>query len=257
MIRITKPQNVPRTLLTTGRRKTRKMCEAYTAHPDDYNTGEKKFSFKKDKCYNAPSVKEALKKAQHGKCCYCESKFGHVTFGDVEHFRPKNGYQQREEELVYPGYYWLAYEWRNLLASCQICNQKFKKNLFPLRDESRRARSHNDDIIFEEPLLINPAEQDPAEYIAFRKEIVYAIGGNPTGTTTIDILQLNREPLAEKRRECLKNIRLIQKSLQKLDPTIPGNREFIQEAQNFLNEAVCDYTEYAGMIRSYFNTNNQ
>src|SRR5207248_2896103 len=82
-----------------------------------------------------------------------ESFFAHTGYGDVEHFRPKGGYKQREtDELKRPGYYWLAYAWDNLFCSCQLCNQRFKRNLFPLRDGRRRARSHTHKLDKEQPL---------------------------------------------------------------------------------------------------------
>ena len=59
-----------------------------------------------------------------------------------------------------PGYFWLAYVWENLFFACQLCNQTFKQNLFPLANPTkRRARSHMDDLSAEEPLLIHPADR--------------------------------------------------------------------------------------------------
>ena len=79
MIRIKKPLTAPRVLQEQGKAATHKMGEEYDVSLDDYRSGEKKFSF--NKLYNHHSVKEALKKAQHGKCCYCESKFELVQGG--------------------------------------------------------------------------------------------------------------------------------------------------------------------------------
>ncbi|HET9501989.1 MAG TPA: hypothetical protein VFO93_00510 [Hymenobacter sp.] len=44
--------------------------------------------------YNAPAVKAQLIAVQHEKCCYCEANLLHVGYGDVEHYRPKNGFRQ-------------------------------------------------------------------------------------------------------------------------------------------------------------------
>ncbi len=72
--------------------------------------------------------------------------------------RPKAGFRQIAQELLgRPGYYWLAQEWDNLFFACPLCNQRYKKNRFPLRDPAARARSHRDDVSREEPLFINPA----------------------------------------------------------------------------------------------------
>ncbi|MBI1786218.1 MAG: hypothetical protein HYR60_01540, partial [Acidobacteria bacterium] len=65
--------------------------------------------------------KARLKAETHGKCAYCESKIDTVAHGDVEHFRPKSVY------------WWLAYCYDNHLYACQICNQVFKKDRFPVR----------------------------------------------------------------------------------------------------------------------------
>ena len=43
-----------------------------------------------------------------GKCAYCEAPTHEVAFGDVEHYRPKSEY------------WWLAYNYDNYLASCQL-----------------------------------------------------------------------------------------------------------------------------------------
>ena len=121
MIRIVKPITPPSILHTRGRQATRDLCAAY-------EQGERTFDFDRT-LFAAPSVKTALQQAQHNKCAFCESKFVHVGYGDVEHFRPKAGFQQgADDTLVRPGYYWLAYEWSNLFFSCQLCNQSFKRN---------------------------------------------------------------------------------------------------------------------------------
>ena len=40
--------------------------------------------------YNHPEIKAELLKETHSKCAYCESKFRHVTYGDIEHVVPKS-----------------------------------------------------------------------------------------------------------------------------------------------------------------------
>jgi hypothetical protein len=65
----------------------------------------------------------------------------------------------------------LAYVWENLFLACALCNQSFKKNLFPLADPTRRARSHLDDLAAEQPMLIHPADEEPNAFIGFREEM--------------------------------------------------------------------------------------
>lgn len=63
-------------------------------------------------------TKDQLLIESHDKCAYCESSMLAVAFGDVEHYRPKSKY------------WWLAYVYDNYLASCAICNQRFKSDKF-------------------------------------------------------------------------------------------------------------------------------
>ncbi len=66
------------------------------------------------------AAKPQLKIESGGKCAYCESPTDTVAHGDVEHFRPKSVY------------WWLAYCYDNYVYACQICNQVFKSDAFPV-----------------------------------------------------------------------------------------------------------------------------
>ena len=139
MIQIDKPRQAPKVLRDKGTKKRRTNCNSYTRSKAAYRKGKKNFKFD-SKIYGHTTVKKGLIKAQHDKCCFCESKVSHISYGDVEHFRPKGGVRQTPKgPLGKPGYYWLAYEWSNLFFSCQLCNQRFKDNLFPLKNPGDRA----------------------------------------------------------------------------------------------------------------------
>ena len=73
-----------------------------------------------DNIYGALSVRRVLEKLFEQKCAYCETKIGVNADWDVEHYRPKG---RVTENTAHPGYYWLAYDWDNLLPSCAFCNQ--------------------------------------------------------------------------------------------------------------------------------------
>jgi hypothetical protein len=65
-----------------------------------------------------------------GKCAYCEQKIYSDQHGDLDHFRPKGAVADENYEPVmiavdgevkdHPGYYWLCYNWKNLLPSCTL-----------------------------------------------------------------------------------------------------------------------------------------
>lgn len=249
MIRIKKPRRAPEILRSggDGDRETRRLKRLYDRDPHAYQRGDLTFSFNRD-IYTAASVKESLLLAQHDKCCFCESKITHIDFGDVEHYRPKGGYQQtRTQRLQQPGYYWLAYRWDNLFLSCTLCNQRFKKNLFPLEKKSERARSHREwrKLRSERPLFISPSE--PAEdFISFRAEIPYARGGNRRGRKTINELGLKRKELNWQRRTTLD----LAKSLQTIIEELPGTPHAVR-AHSSLQKLQEDDAQYAGMVRAY------
>jgi uncharacterized protein (TIGR02646 family) len=65
---------------------------------------------------------DALQRASNGKCWYCESSQDRSD-KPVDHFRPKNSVV---EDPGHPGYWWLAFDWRNYRYSCTYCNSKRK-----------------------------------------------------------------------------------------------------------------------------------
>lgn len=137
----------------------------------------------------------------HGKCAYCESRVLHVASGDVEHYRPK---KKVEEDPSHPGYYWLAYDFNNLLPCCEKCNRaRAKMNHFPVK-EFRAYRP--EDLEREEPLLLNPYKHCPKKHLYFPpgKDDTYfgtVNGTTDVGKTSVKIYNLNRAKLVEERRE--------------------------------------------------------
>jgi len=147
----------------------------------------------------------------HGKCAYCETHIKMARqFGDAEHFRPKGGVNYKEKGkkrltkattkdesgrlIEHPGYFWLAYHWKNLLPACKLCNSgDGKKNQFPVQKQhllmkcltqeeakhlsekphqsSKWSGSYYlqpvdlDDL--ESPLLLHPYIDKPREHIRF------------------------------------------------------------------------------------------
>jgi uncharacterized protein (TIGR02646 family) len=249
VIRIHKPTTVPKKLTTDGKQKCKSHCDAYSLNPSAYETNKEKFDFASS-IYAHESVKEALIKAQHQKCCFCERIIG--KNGDVEHFRPKGAYQQAQgEPLKYPAYYWLAYKWENLYLSCSSCNSRHKKNLFPLQDPNKRATNHNQRITKESPLFIDCGKENPEDFIGFRAEYAYAIDGNPRGKITIDYLGLNSEDLIEARRQRLSDLRELNKILVSAieNPHNQKLQELAEEVKVHLEKSLSDNAVFAATVR--------
>ncbi len=253
MIRTVKPPTAPRILMTRGVEQTEKDRAAYDANPDDYRSGTQTFHAANG-IYGAKSVKNALLRAQHNKCCYCESTFRPTYYGDVEHYRPKGAVKQAPGwDKEYPGYYWLAYDWDNLFVSCKVCNTSHKGILFPLVDNNARARSYHDDIGNEQPLFINPAIDDPRNHIRFRAEVPVPHNESECGLATIEGLGLRRPALDEDRRERLDFLKAllvivelgkestdlnvqtaVKKAQERLDAATHPEAKFSSMAQDFL-----------------------
>jgi hypothetical protein len=170
------------------------------------------------KAYKLPDVTEALHQEFHGKCAYCESPWEATQPLDAEHFRPKGGYVVAGT-LTRPGYYWLAATWRNLLPSCTDCNrqryQPFvdepprlagKANLFPIRNEARRAKAPGAETR-EGRLLLHPRLDEPDRHLEFIEEGVVRArldhSGRPSlkGAASIDVYGLGRDGLRRRRRD--------------------------------------------------------
>ena len=166
--------------------------------------------------YKDPRMKKVYKSLGapfFGKCVYCESNIDINHPGDIEHWRPKNRVTDASGRAIevetedgntvrHPGYYWLAYEWRNLLFSCIDCNRPStakthgrrigKWDQFPVRDF--RANGIGEER-HERPILLNPLEDDPADHLEVDDTGVM-IAKTDRGQACIDIFGLNaRESL--------------------------------------------------------------
>jgi hypothetical protein len=177
-----------------------------------------------------PGIRRALYTAQRqrylaiafGKCAYCESRIAGTQDGDVEHFRPKAGITNLDHNPVmitdavgvqraHPGYYWLAYDSTNLLASCIICNQprgrrpklRGKWNRFPVIGQY--ARSPGEEAA-EHPLLVHPYRDIPEQHMRF-DPVGVIVPLTERGDTTVTVLDLNRETLVQARHDTYMAVR--------------------------------------------------
>lgn len=169
-----------------------------------------------DKYYRGNETKKNsalyhLKNIYKDKCAYCESK---RTKLDVDHYRPKDAISVKDEKS-HNGYYWLCYEWSNLIYVCKECNRDYKNTRFPITKKrvydtkilsAKKLTAKNTGLQnlnkTEAPLILNPEEKDfnPLNYIEFDSN------GVPKGTdligrgnATIEIMKLDRPDLVEER----------------------------------------------------------
>lgn len=219
-------------------------------------------------------AKSQLLAETHDKCAYCETPTAVVTFGDVEHYRPKSKY------------WWLAYCLDNYLASCAICNQKFKKDKFLIKNPGLRpprVRSNSTDSRLETlaqsmapdpldtaavadfkqkhtnegPLLINPYVDDPSDVFAWRAdEQIQEVEliANPQRPNAADFVEaaediygLNRSQLRRERYPTFRAYTLFKRAL--LEPAISASLR--ADVENEIGEMVSPESKYAGMIRFY------
>ncbi len=255
MIRIHKVATPPHTLISKGKPATAAHRKAFAADRADYRSGAKTFVFDRD-IYAADDVKLALRKAQADKCAFCEAKIMHITPGDVEHFRPKSAVKQAGgTTLEFPGYFWLAYDWGNLLLACSNCNRRHKGNLFPLVDPKKRCRSHRGKLSQERPLFINPASEDPEPHVEFVGETIRPRNGSVRGQTTIDELSLNRTELVEHRLTLLRLLRQLSDAREQIlavKQLTADQIACVTSIQNCLDGHDDQTAEYAAMARAFF-----
>lgn len=88
-------------------------------------------------------AKKTLRKESADKCAYCECATAVVAHGDVEHFRPKSAY------------WWLAYSYDNYTYACQVCNQSWKGDNFPISGTAVQP-----------PVALPTSRPDPATFAA-------------------------------------------------------------------------------------------
>lgn len=179
----------------------------------------------KDKLYKGG--RDFLLTATSKKCAYCETYLPPgERKGDVEHFRPKGRVRDRRgvvvtvtlagQQMQHPGYFWLAYDYRNLLPVCGACNRRArderegrltgKGEIFPTLDDWYAAEPAAVD--HEKPSLLNPwlPEDDPHEHLIFDPETGLVIGRTDRGKETVELLGLNRDGLPEERKTACRNV---------------------------------------------------
>lgn len=166
--------------------------------------------------------------AQAGVCAYCEHDTAASSHGDVEHYRPKGAIRPRQDSLPFvatpgpppvvnaaaaaEGYWWLSFEWSNYMFACQICNEHWKRDQFPLDvDIDRTSWGVGYDLSREAPLLLDPFAPDfdahaHFEYFDDGGGVWQIRGKGKRGQATIAACGLHRSELRTARNNRLKEV---------------------------------------------------
>ncbi|UCB52362.1 MAG: hypothetical protein JSV10_10335 [Candidatus Zixiibacteriota bacterium] len=223
------------------------------------------------------AAKDQLKVETRDKCAYCEAPTSLVAYGDVEHYRPKKTY------------WWLAYSYENYLLSCQLCNQKFKKAKFPVKNNRmggpRITRNTKDEHIErlagriapdpldqddhdafvrlhkrERPYLLNPYVDKPEDYYAWRADDVLSevelvpIHSKPSSKpfvkAAVKDYGLNRQELREARYGHYLSFKTFKNVLREASISAPTRTQ----TEHVVKEMKSDKSPFAGMIRYFDRT---
>ena len=250
MIYIDKRQSLtPDILLNEGVIEAQKLKDAYD-NDNSYFDNKSSADVFKSVIYGDKEVKNKLIDIQNHKCCFCESRVTHISDGDVEHFRPKAAWLDDVHGLKKPGYFFLAYDWNNLLLSCQACNQRAKGNHFPILNSGIRTTiSSAYDYSLEYAIFINPTNEDPEISITFFEEIPQGI--NYRGRKTIEYLQLDRFSLNEARKEKLKDLFALKNVVESIKNN--NDREKAEEIlRRRVHEILDENLQYVSMVKANF-----
>jgi hypothetical protein len=214
--------------------------------------------------------KAELSRVQYRKCAFCEGWAIGQDFGDVEHFAPKaeievlsddettwgverdnlaNVIGRKPNSISATGYWWLAYEWDNYILACAICNQQWKRAIFPIK-EARAAPPAQKDA--ETHYLLHPyrgeAPKDHLEYGLLGEVKPKTLAGGPSiyGRETIRTLGLDRPSLREQRRA------LASKIHKKIDGLAEASVARRLELLGDLHLEGSVDQPFCGMVRSIF-----
>lgn len=165
------------------------------------------------KPWNHAEIKAALIAETDGRCAYCEARMLTVSYGDIEHFYPREHFPA------------LVVSWENLILACSRCNgHKSSKFLAGME-------------------FINPFAEDPREHLFFIGPMVTNLSDR--GLYTINELALNEIPRVEGRMRAISNIeRLVARANQTPEQ---ATRRYLAD---LISKVAAD-SEYSMAVASY------
>lgn len=189
-------------------------------------------------------IQDLLSKIYDNKCAYCES----IEYKpEVEHYRPKKSVK---EDANHSGYYWLCYEWTNLLPSCHYCNTSGGKGTqFPIMGQriqnapiennefnTERCKLNANELLNEKPMLLHPEIDEVENFFGFKQtgEII-GVDNLGRGKATINICNLNRDNLKIQRQKIIDEL---VEDIDKLLTYLDGLDEITNDVVNFASSLI-------------------
>lgn len=175
----------PNVLKKNKKRWKKEYLEAVALYNTRKTIINKKRILKAEGRYNHREVKKALNEMCCEKCSYCESHISHVSYGHIEHFKPKSKFPE------------FCFEWENFLLGCAVCNGKqYKSDNFPEKNEGGP--------------FINPTTESPEYFFEFEFDpetgTANVLPKNTRAKTTEIELGLNRPELVKHRSDVVRKI---------------------------------------------------
>ncbi len=205
---INKGATIPKSLIDSKRTEifnSNKELKLFPANNTDYKTND---------------VFKQLKIIYNCKCAFCEYTLLNSP-KHIDHYRPKNKDDRRENCCADMSYFWLAFSWDNLLLACNSCNSS-KGSCFDIEgtraDYEEKYKNYSLDELqniikeldtTEKPLLVNPEQEDQSffdNHLKFNYEGKIS-SDNKRLNYTIRVCNLNREELVTLRLELINDLR--------------------------------------------------
>ncbi len=175
-----------------------------------------------------------LLKIHYSKCAFCEVGISiEESTAFLTHYRPP--------EI----YYWLIYEWTNMLPVCEEC-KLYEDFQFPIMNKHKRVKKPPEDRMLwridsdihlaEDPLIINPELDIPEKYIAIDREgNLQPIKRNLRAASTITSYKINMGSSAVARHRIVREF----------------TQELYQAAADLLQENI-RYPTPLALLQKYF-----
>lgn len=211
------------------------------------------------------NLSDLLSKLSNGKCWYCETKEDRSD-NPIDHFRPKNKVAECDG---HPGYYWLAFDWRNYRYACTYCNSRRidintdggKHDHFPLLPPEIWNMCDTDSNV-EKPKLLDPCDIEDNSLLTFNIHgKACAINDDESSEeyiradTSIKLYHLNKKSTCRERKVIYQTVnRLVSTINTLIDQDIDGNKEQIKSNKKQLMNMIryaCPDTKFNSTAKTY------